>query len=157
MNAIQKTKSILGYSWAALCAILVLATFVGMGVWAQALARATGIKVSPWFSGGEVARTIDHASYQTLVREPVFEGLFAERAEGFVQLEWQPKAHQTLPSLIEEELDVDGNGRADLKIQIDTTSNSTQLTPLRSWVLAADKLIVAEGERILRIRLRNPR
>ncbi len=157
MNAIQKTKSILGYSWAVFCMILVLATFVGMGVWAQVLARATGVKVSPRFSGGEIARVIDHASYQTMLHEPVFQGLIEQRTGGFVQIDWRPREHQALPPVLDEEIDVDGNGTVDLRIRVDTLSDSTRLTPLQWWVIGEDKLIVAEGERILRIRLRNPR
>ena len=129
--------------------------FIGMGAWAPTLARATGMKVSPWFSGGEIARTMEHESHLTRVREPVFQGLFGRRAEGFVQVEWQTKEHQALPVIIDEELDVDGDGMPDLRIRVDTAANSTQLTPLQSWVIGADKPIVVEGERILRIRLRN--
>ena len=156
MQAIHKIKSMLGYSWAVLCLVVVLATFIGLGVWPKALASATGIRVSPWYSGGEIAHVIDHGLHQTLVRKPVFDGLFAQRSEGFVQVDWVPKESESLPAVIDEELDVDGDGTMDLKIRLDVTSGSTRLTPLQGWVLEADKLIVADKERILRIRLRNP-
>jgi hypothetical protein len=155
MNVMQRILSILGYTWAALCLIVVLATFIGLGVWPKALAQATGVKVSPWYSGGEVAGSMDHGSYQTLVRQPVFDGLFAQRAEGFVQVDWSPKEHQALPDFIDEELDVDGNGTMDLRIRVNTISGATQLTPMQAWVLGAEKLAFADNERILRIRLRN--
>jgi hypothetical protein len=148
-------KSVFGYSWAALCMVIVLATFFGMGVWPRVLANTTGVRVSPWYSGGDVAFQVDHGAYSTLLRKPVFDGLFAPRREGFVQIDWIPKGNGSLPASIEEALDVDGDGTLDLNIRIDSTSGSTRLTPLREWVLDAEKPIVAGKERIVRIRIRN--
>ena len=46
-------KGILGYIWAFLAIFIVLATFVGHDYFSGKLASATGITISPWYSGGE--------------------------------------------------------------------------------------------------------
>lgn len=146
----------LGYTWGALCIVVVLATFFGLGFWPKALANATGIKVSPIYTGGEVARVIDHGVYRTVVHEPVFDGLFTKRSEGFVQIDWVPTEGNPLPEVIEEELDVDGNQTADLRIRIHPADGDCRLMPIAGWVLETEKMIAADQERIVRIRLRNP-
>jgi hypothetical protein len=156
MKSAVRARSLLGYSWAALCLVIILATFIGLGSWAQGLASVTGVQVSPWFSGGEVVRTIDHDSYKTLVHRPVFDGLFSERAQGFVQVDWVAAPHRSLPAELRERFDVDGDGKPDAAVSVETASSTTRLETLQPWVLGADELIVAEQDRILRIRLRNP-
>ena len=84
----KRLFSFLGYTWAAIALPMVLATFVGNNFWAAKLASSTGVTISPWFSGGEVARTIDHGTYQTQIHRPVFEGLFREKKKGFVQVDF---------------------------------------------------------------------
>ena len=74
----QKMRAIAGYTWAALTIPLVLATFVGLNFWAKSLVNATGLKISPWFTGGEVQKTVDHGCYRTSIHRPVFDGLVAD-------------------------------------------------------------------------------
>ena len=62
----------------------------GMTTSAARLASATGITVSPRFSGGEVIRSVDHGTYKTVIHRPVFDGLIGERRDGFIQIEWHP-------------------------------------------------------------------
>ena len=57
----NRLKSILGYVWAILAIPIVLATFIGMDFWARGLAKATAVKISPWYTGGEVTRTRTHS------------------------------------------------------------------------------------------------
>ncbi len=157
MKPFERLKSGFGYLWAASCLLLVLATFVGLGFWARTLANGTGIKVSPRFTGGEVRRTVDHGGYQTLLHRPVFDGLLSERAAGFVQIDWVPGKNQSLPPVIEEDFDIDGDGAAQIRVRLDTVAGKAELLRQAPWVVGADQVITVDSEQILRIRLRNPR
>jgi hypothetical protein len=157
MKVIAALKSGLGITWALLCLLGVLATFIGLGFWERTLADGTGIRVSARFSGGEVRQTIDHGAYQTLLHRLVFDGLIRERAQGFVQIDWVPREHQSLPSVIEEDFDIDGDGSVEIRVRADLTTGKAELLRQAPWVLGADPLVAADAERILRVRLRNPR
>jgi hypothetical protein len=157
MRAIEIIKSGLGYTWAVLCLVIVLATFVGLNFWSNTLAQGTGIQVSPRYTGGEVQRSVDHGQYLTLLHRPVFDGLLGERSEGFVQIDWTPKDQQSLPALIEEEFDIDGDGTGDFSIRLDTVAAKADLIKKKPWVQAADSVIAVDKELILRVRLQNPR
>ena len=152
----QKVKSILGYSWSALALPVILATFVGMHSWTEKLAQVTQVKVSPWFTGGEVVRTLPHEGYVTRIHRPVFDGLLGERRSGFVQVDWvAPKFSTGLPAQIAEEIDWDGDGRADFSIQLDTTTDAAVLSPLSPRVTGSEKVIRLERQRTVRVLLEN--
>jgi hypothetical protein len=157
MKWIARMKSGFGTTWAVLCFVLVLATFLGLGFWERTLAEGTGIRISARFSGGEVRKVVDHGSYQSLVHRLVFDGLVADRAEGFVQIDWVPAKGQTLPALLEEDFDIDGDGLNEVRLRVDVTQGKAELVRDASWVVGLDPLIAADSERILRVRLRNPR
>jgi hypothetical protein len=157
MNMITKLKSIIGYGWASLCLIVVLATFIGLNFWAKTLAKDTGIQISPHFSGGEVRQTVDHGSYKTLFHRMVFDGLVSERSKGFVQIDWVPQEEQQLPAAIEEALDIDGDGSSDISIHVDTLDGKARMLRQAPYVIGLEPLIAAGPERILCVQLRNPR
>jgi len=148
-------KSILGYVWAIGCLLLVPGLFFGFGYWPQALVHTTGLQVSPRFSGGETARTIAHNGYRTLIRTPVFQGIFTERANGFVQIDWTPEEKQLLPKNLIESVDLDGDGTTDLEIKVDTVSSKAELTPLKPWVKNIETAVRADNDMIVRIGLVN--
>ena len=78
-------RSILGYGAAALSILIMVATFPSIGILGEPLIRATGLTLSPNYTGGEVMRTIDHGTYQTQIHRPVFDDtLIGERKRGFV-------------------------------------------------------------------------
>ena len=156
MNIIQKLKPGFGYTWAILCFIIVLATFLGLNYWERTLAQDTGIHISPHFSGGEVRQTIDHGSYKTILHRIVFDGLRRERSEGFVQIDWVPNDKQALPSSLEKNFDIDGDGSIEIGVYLDTAAQKAELRRRATWVLGLEPLIAADSERILRVRLRNP-
>jgi hypothetical protein len=156
MNMIAKLKSVFGYTWAAVCLVVVLATFVGLNFWAQTLAKDTGIRISPHFSGGEVRQTIDHGSYITLLHRLVFDGLVSERSKGFIQIDWVPQEKQQLPAVIEEELDIDGYGSGEVLIHVDMSEVKAKMLRQAPYVIGLEPLIAAGPERILRVQLRNP-
>ena len=128
MYKMNKLKAIAGYTWAALTIPLVLATFVGMNFWAKTLVHATGLKVSPWFTGGEVRKTIDHGGYQTSIHRPVFDGLVTDYPSGFVQIDWGPLS--ALPEHIAEDFEVDGDGRPAVHVELATHDLTATLRSL---------------------------
>src|SRR5208282_934270 len=73
-------RKFLGYSWAVLTIPLVLVLFFGLNSWAKLLAQSTGVRVSPWMTGGEIVRTLPHEGYETRIHRPVFDGLLGARA-----------------------------------------------------------------------------
>jgi hypothetical protein len=147
-------KSVLATGWAALATPLVLATFMGNGALSHWLARATGVVVSPWYTGGEVARQIEHTGYRTLVRRPIFDALVGQRPEGFVQVEWLPAQGASLPETLREAIDYDGDGVADFTIDLGTRSNTATLTPHTPRVLGLERVYRLEREKVVRVRLR---
>ena len=127
-------KGILGYGWAFLTIFIVLATFMGNDYFSAKLASATGITVSPWFSGGEIVQTVDHGSYKTYIHRPVFDGLIGERREGFIQLKWEP--YEGLPPGVQEQIDYNGDKKADFLITLNTQTGDATLTAHSSTVLS---------------------
>jgi hypothetical protein len=133
----SKIKEILGYIWAFPALFLVIAAFVGNNYFSEKLASATGITISPWFTGGDIVSTIDHGTYKTYIHRPVFDALFGERKEGFIQLNWEPFAG--LPSVIRETIDYNGDNREDFLITLDTKTGDTALAAYNTSVLSNAK------------------
>ncbi len=122
---VPRLRSIAGYAAGVAAIIIVFVTFAGNDRLALAFARFTGITVSPRYTGGEVIKTVDHGTYRTLIHRPVFDGLFSERSTGFIQVNWKGKG--PYPTIVEERLDIDGDGAADVLLRFDTkTLSATQ-------------------------------
>jgi hypothetical protein len=102
----SRLRTILFNCWAFLALPIIIATFVANDFWAKQLVANTGLKVSPWDTGGEVVQTINHGEYRTQIHQTVFEGVIWERRKGFVQINWQP-VRRLLPEIIDEEIDYD--------------------------------------------------
>ena len=149
----NRLKSILGYVWAILAIPIVLATFIGMDFWARGLAKATAVKISPWYTGGEVTRTRTHKGYRTEIHRPVFDGLLGERDEGFVQINWIPEGTE-LPPVIEEEIDFNGDGSSDFFIRLNTRTNEAFLRPYNGKVISVRQVLNLGNERVVRIWLK---
>jgi hypothetical protein len=151
----SRVKAYLAYSWAFLAAPLVLVTFMGMDSLAGKLVAFTGLHVHPIYTGGEVARTIDHGQYVTWVHHPVFDGLIGPRSHGFIQIEWQPK-DDTLPERLEERIDVDTDGTSRFLIRLNTKTNDADLETSGSRVLSVGEVLTAGNTRIVRVNLKAP-
>ena len=151
---IAKIKTFLGYGWALAGVPIILATFMGMDFWAKGLVNATGVKVSPLHVGGEIARTVEHNGYRTLVRQPVFESLIGQSKEGFVQIDWKKTEGGQLPAHLEEDIDLDGDGRADCRLAIDTTVPKATVVAPPPRFLSLDKAIPIKDGVVVRIHLR---
>lgn len=140
----KRVMTIAGYTWAAACVAVVLITFFGHPYLTARFASATGITVSPRYTGGEILRTVDHGAYRTRIRRPVFDGLFGERRDGFIQIEWQPVT--ALPAVIDEAIDLTGAGQAAFTVRLDTVAGVGTLTPRHPAVVALETLVrVKEG------------
>ncbi len=125
MNRLTKVT---GYTLAALMVPLVLASLMGMDFWGHKLVSITGISISPWYTGSEVVRKIDHGKYETRIHRPVFDGLLWQTRQGFVQVDWAPL--QSIPSSIDEAVDCDGDGIMDFRVELDVPANTARVTPL---------------------------
>jgi len=133
----RKLKSILGYTWAVAALIIVLATFFGNDYFSRALASATGITVSPWYSGGDIVKVIDHGAYKTSIHRPVFDSLIGQTKKGFVQINWNPAAG--LPSVIKEGIDYNSDGKEDFVVTLNTATGETTLSKTNPAVLDIGK------------------
>jgi hypothetical protein len=133
----SKLKGFLGHIWALLAFFIALVTFVGFDTLPRVLVAATGITVSPRFTGGEIVRTVDHGVYKTYIHRPVFDGLIGERQEGFVQLNWEPFAG--LPPVIQEKIDYDGDHREDFLVTLDTRTGDASLTAFDTSARSIDR------------------
>lgn len=151
-----RLRSVLGYTWALALLPVVLATFIGMNNWAKTLAEVTGVKISPWYSGGETATVLQHAGYETIINKPVFQGLLSARKKGFVQIRWSPEKGSSLPASIDEEIDFDRDGANDFRVRIDTRTDRANLIPYGSNVVTVNQILRLENGRAVRIGLLNP-
>jgi hypothetical protein len=148
----SRIASITGYTLAVMATPVVLATFIGMPFWAGQLVAVTGLKVSPWYSGGEVAQTIDHGQYHCLIHRPIFDGLICERSKGFVQVNWTPL--ESLPGKIAEDISLDG-GDPDFHIELDTSAGAAKLDALNPRVLGLEGTYKLKKSWAVRVLLSN--
>jgi hypothetical protein len=146
-------KKLLGYTVAWLSVPIVLATFIGMNFWAEKLVSATGVKVSPWFTGGEETKIVSHHEYQVVIHRPIFDGLFWEKQEGFVQVDWRPIAG--LPGQVVEDVDVTGDGQPDFKIEIDMINLQAKLLSQAPMVMALEGVYRLKDSVAVRVRIQN--
>ena len=148
----QKFKSIVGYTWAVLAFIIALATFLGNDSFSRELALATGITVSPWYSGGEIVKTTEHGAYKTSLHRSVFDSLIGQTKEGFVQINWDPTAG--LPPEIRESIDYNGDGKEDFFITLNPATGEVKLTTGNPSVLSVDNAYRLRNGWAVRVRLK---
>ena len=151
----RRLPAVLGYALAALALPIVLATFVGLSSWETGLVRATGVRVSPWFTGGEVAATVSHGPYETRIHEPVFQALFGERREGFVQLVVAPA--DSLPEVVDEAVDYDLDGSVDFRLRLDTATDSAEIDATDPRVIGLQSVTRLDDGVAVRVAVRNAR
>ena len=149
----MRLQTFFGYTAAVLMMIVAVGTFLGMNSFSHKLISATGLQISPWFSGGEIVRTIDHGSYKTLQHRAVFDALIGHRAEGFVQVDFSPPA--ALPDHIKEKIDFDLDGKIDFDLEYDVADNSAVITTYNPRVVSLAGCYVLKERRAVRVRLRN--
>ena len=149
-------QAVLAYIIAALMAPLVVAVlmFIQAPGANDAIIAATGLTLANEIDGGDVVQTIDHGAYRTEVHSMVFDALIGETKKGFIQVDWVPPA--SLPARIDEEIDADGDGQADFRIEVDTAAAKSTLTPHASWVLGLQGTYKRETALTVRVDLQNP-
>ena len=151
----EKLRSVLGYTMAVFSCLISAAILPAIATLSEPLITTTGLTISPNYSGGEVVQTIDHGAYETHVHRMVFDDvLIGERKEGFVQVDWVPL--DALPAQIDEEIDADGDGQVDFRIEVDTMTKEATLTPYASWVEELEGAYKPKGFFLVRVHLRNP-
>jgi len=147
-----RLKSILGYTAAFLATVIVLATFMGNEYFSYRFASATGIKVSPRYTGGEVMKVVEHGTYRTIIHRPVYDGLLGEREDGFIQIKWESLAG--LPPLIRETVDYDGDDKADFLVTLDSATGDTTVLGYNPAVVSVKKTYKLDTGWAVRILLR---
>lgn len=155
-----KLTSALGYIVAVLSILIMVVGDFGYILWdelalSEPLIAASGLVRSPWYSGGEVAQTVDHGAYQTQIHRPVFDAFIGERKEGFVQVAWAPP--DALPARIDEEIDADADGRADFRVELDTETRQATLASYTAQVIGLEGVYRLGDSLAIRVALKNPR
>ena len=119
----QRLKSVLGYAGAILTSVaMLLMPFVLFPLFTEGVA-ATGVQVDPVYGGGQAARVIARQGYRIVVNRPVRSRALLARPAPFVQLAWEPAS--ALPARVADEVDLDGDGRADLTARFDVPADTT--------------------------------
>ncbi len=119
----KKVKIVAGITWAFVCLILIIILFPGLNSFSASTAKLPFMKINPNYTGGEVANQIVAESCTLDIRKPVFDGLFKERKNGFVQLDWRGN----LPEKIVDSIDFDHDKKIDFCIFIDRKQLKTTI------------------------------
>jgi hypothetical protein len=130
----KKIKIVAGTVWALLCLILMLAFFPAYNTLSGSFAGLPFMKINPNYSGGEIAHESIQANCTIVIRKPVFDGLFKERKDGFVQIDWRGE----IPAEIIDTIDFDLDNTPDFGIRIDTKTSDTQIDPINAAVNGLD-------------------
>ena len=135
----RRLQAILGYTGAALTVAVMLVTpFLLFDLFTRAVA-ATGVRVDPVYGGGDSVRVVPRDGYRIVVNAPVLPVAPLSPSEPFVQMAWAPA--NALPAHVGDEVDVDGDGVADLRAVFDVPRDPTaplfaDVTPLGGKVQA---------------------
>ncbi len=148
-----RLRSIFGYVWASTALFLILAAFMGNSNLSSNLAAATGITISPWFSGGEIVKTLDHGAYRTHIHRPIFDAIIGQRENGFIQVNWEPMTG--LPPIIREAIDYRGDGRENFLVTLDTETGQASVTSSHPGVRSVEGSYRLKNGWAVRILLRN--
>jgi hypothetical protein len=120
-------RSILGYSVAAFTVTFAAAAPFLFGSLERAVG-ASGLRIDPTYSGGEIARTIDRGAYRIEIGRPVPRRWPTQRVAPFVQMTWRPA--NLLPARVTEEIDIDADGAPDVRVSFDPANLDLDVKPL---------------------------
>ena len=127
-------RSTLGYVTVSLVlAALVTTPFVLLPRFSKLIA-GLGIRVHPQIVGGPVVRTLERGTYRVAISAPVGAIGPLEHYPRFVQVSWSPL--DALPDRIDEQLDLDGDGRPEVGITFAVPKDPA--TPLEGEVNVLD-------------------
>ncbi len=133
-----RLNAVLGYAGAALTIVAaMLAPFLLFDYFTRGVA-ATGVSIDPVYSGGAPVREVARPGYRIVVHRPVVPRAPLSRTGAFVQLAWVPA--DALPPHVEDAVDIDGDGRADLTACFDVPADAA--APLFIDVTPADQRVL---------------
>ena len=160
----MRARIVLAYTAAALTLVIAaLVPFVLMGTFTRVVA-SSGLRIDPAYSGGDVAHVIQRAGYRIEINAPVYPRPL-QGIDPFVHLAFTPT--EALPRLVSEDLDLDGDGHADVRVSFAVPADSearpqgsvTALNPkYRSFVMPGESsfsqlLVQTHGAVIVRVPL----
>lgn len=146
-----KLKSILGYIIAVLTLFVVLATFMGNDFFAKKLIAVTSLKVSPLYTGGEISKVLSLENCQLKIHKPVFQGLFSDRSNGFVEVDYESK---NMPQVISQSIDFDGDGKNDFSINYDIKNNKSEFEALNKNVVSLNGVYKIKSGYAIKVNLK---
>ncbi|HEY3383123.1 MAG TPA: hypothetical protein VGK32_15235 [Vicinamibacterales bacterium] len=133
----KRMTTVLGYTGAALTIVAAILTpFVLRGAFTNGVA-SLGLHIDPVFGGGAEVRSIVHDRYRIAVHEVIRPGGLWPRVGPFVQVAWAPV--DALPSRVSDEVDVDGDGRADALVSFDVPGDPQ--APLSVDIVARTRVV----------------
>jgi len=116
----------LGYTAAGMTMLAaVLVPFLLFGLFTKGFTKL-GLHVDEMYSGGPTVRTIQENGYTIAIHRAVYPHML-QTEKPFVQLDWKPVS--ALPQQVSEAVDVDGDGRPDVRVSFDVPRDPK--TPLR--------------------------
>jgi len=149
-----KLTSGIGYLLAALGVPILLATFIGAHTWMALLVESTGLSISPLYTGGEIAFHESRDGYRIDIHKPVFAALIGESKEGFVQVDFRPKA---AVNRINSGIDYNDDGKADFQIDWTPSGQKANLIPNSPLVLGLEGFYELKDGYAIRVNLKNPK
>ncbi len=133
------TLRVVAYTGAALTIVATALTpFVLLPLFTRGVA-ALGLRTDAVYSGGEPARTFTRPGYRIIVYHPVVPRAPLAALPPFVQVAWEPAS--ALPARIADEVDVDDDGRADLRAEFGVPVDES--APLRADVTSLSPRVPA--------------
>lgn len=125
------SKTIAGFMTIAMMLI-----FINMEGWMQMAAKLPFMKIDPWISGGEVTDSIVGDNYKIMIHETVYQGLFTEDRNGYVQLDVNGSYSDTIAiGNVQYKLDADST---QITLQDAGTGNDVPVKKCKSdgkWII----------------------
>jgi hypothetical protein len=149
----KKLLSILGFTWAVVCLLIILIMFPGLNNFSLQLAKLPFMKINPKYSGGDVVKTIKYENYTVNIHEPVFAALIGESSKGFVQLDWNWT--DSIPVPVTDTIDYDLDNQKDFIIGIDPSTENLRIISLQNAVGEIKASARTENGWLVRVGLTN--
>ncbi len=140
----KRLVAVLAYGAAGLTIVVAILTpFVLFGgsaeAWFAKAVAAPNLHVDGVYNGGPTACTLERPGYRIVVNHPVVPKARFPLVPPFVQIAWTPAS--ALPATVDDEVDVDGDGKADQRAHFAVPRDPSQrmrvdVTPLGSSVAA---------------------
>ncbi len=124
----KRITSIFGHTGAILTVVIAaIGPFLLFG-WFERAIGGLGLKIHPEYSGGELSHTITRPGYRILILKRVGKTTPWQRVEPFIQAQWTPVS--SLPPSVSDDVDLDGDGKADVRVSFKPADLIVDATPL---------------------------